>query len=80
MPVSSNGALDPWSAGGVLTSLSDSLVAVLIEDGAHHLDLRTPQPDDPDSVVAAREVEKMHIQKWIDGYGATSKSYVVSVN
>ena len=37
--VFTNGLLDPWSGGGVLESLSDTLVAVVIPEGAHHLDL-----------------------------------------
>lgn len=61
----SNGALDPWAAGGVTQSISDSLVAVLIEDGAHHLDLRHKNPLDPPSVVQARNLEKYYMARWI---------------
>ena len=33
----SNGKLDPWHLGGVLKNISDSLVAIVIDDAAHHL-------------------------------------------
>ncbi|XP_021400710.2 lysosomal Pro-X carboxypeptidase isoform X2 [Lonchura striata] len=53
----SNGVLDPWSAGGVTQNISNSLVAVVIPDGAHHLDLRSRNPLDPKSVQQARAME-----------------------
>jgi len=62
----SNGLLDPWHNGGPLESLSDSLVAVVIEEGAHHLDLRSQDPLDPLSVRVARYIETQVIIKWIN--------------
>lgn len=63
--VFSNGLLDPWSTGGVTKTLSDSLISVIIPEGAHHLDLRASDPNDPVSVVKARDIEKQSIAKWI---------------
>ncbi|KAK9801908.1 hypothetical protein WJX73_002094 [Symbiochloris irregularis] len=64
--VFSNGLYDPWHGGGVLRNLSDSVVAVIIPDGAHHLDLMFSNPQDTPSVKAARRTELWHIQKWIN--------------
>lgn len=61
----SNGNLDPWSSGGVLHSLSDTLIAIVIEGGAHHLDLRASNPRDPPAVIKAREQEKSIIAGWL---------------
>lgn len=69
----SNGLLDPWSAGGVLKSVSDSLVAILIEAGAHHLDLRHSNPKDPPSVLEARKRERAYFAKWIADYRKENK-------
>ncbi|XP_043481876.1 lysosomal Pro-X carboxypeptidase [Leptopilina heterotoma] len=66
--VFSNGLLDPWSSGGVLTNISSSTVAIIIPEGAHHLDLRGKNPKDPFSVIEARKVERYSIRIWIDEY------------
>ena len=63
--VFSNGGYDPWSSGGVLRSLSSSLVAVNIPEGAHHLDLMFSNEEDPPSVLEARRLQEKHIRKWI---------------
>jgi len=62
----SNGLLDPWSSGGILRSVSKSVIALLIPEGAHHLDLRGANEKDPQSVRDAREIEQKFIKKWID--------------
>eukprot|EP00937_MAST-01D_sp_MAST-1D-sp2_P003667 g3667.t1 len=61
----SNGLLDPWHKGGVLQNVSDTVVAVVIEDGAHHYDLRGADDRDTAAVRAARAVEERHIARWI---------------
>lgn len=61
---SSNGLLDPWSAGGVLTNVSRSVYTIIIPDAAHHLDLRESNKADPISVVAARKFYKYTIRHW----------------
>ncbi|XP_069939974.1 lysosomal Pro-X carboxypeptidase isoform X2 [Cherax quadricarinatus] len=68
--VFTNGLLDPWSTGGVLWNVSETVVSLIIPEGAHHLDLRGSNPDDPPSVIQARMIEKTHIQNWIDEYSA----------
>eukprot|EP00439_Symbiodinium_sp_Y106_P006704 s8084_g1.t1 len=50
----SNGLLDPWHGGGYLTDQGSALPAVIIDLGAHHLDLREANKDDPTSVRVAR--------------------------
>lgn len=61
-----NGDLDPWMPGGVHEDLSKDLIAILIEGGAHHLDLREANPADPPSVIAAREKIASILQQWMD--------------
>jgi hypothetical protein len=61
----SNGELDPWSGGGVTRDITDTLVAINIHDGAHHLDLRAHNAFDPSSVLLSRLLEVKHMKKWI---------------
>ena len=74
----SNGLLDPWSGGGVYPpgggidgpmiqniSADGSQIALLIADGAHHLDLFFSNDEaDPPSVREARLVEERMILRW----------------
>ena len=45
-------------------------IAIYIEKAAHHLDLRLPDPLDPQTVIDARALEKKTMQKWIDAYNS----------
>jgi len=61
----SNGLLDPWHPGGYLEDLSETVKAILIPLGAHHLDLRAANKDDPECVIKARLQEKALMQEWL---------------
>jgi hypothetical protein len=64
----SNGRQDPWNAGGVRErafAKASQVVVVEMENGAHHVDLRAPDPDDTADVVAARVREKAVINGWL---------------
>ncbi|ELR11692.1 prolylcarboxypeptidase isoform 2 preproprotein [Acanthamoeba castellanii str. Neff] len=66
----SNGLLDPWHSSGVLHSLSDSLISIMIPEAGHHLDLWAPSPEDPIYIQRAREQEAVLIDKWLKEYWA----------
>ncbi|PIN11337.1 Prolylcarboxypeptidase (angiotensinase C) [Handroanthus impetiginosus] len=64
----SNGLLDPWSGGSVLEDISETIVALVTEKGAHHLDLRSATTGDPDWLVEQRAAEVKLIKGWLDKY------------
>ncbi|XP_035786025.1 lysosomal Pro-X carboxypeptidase-like [Anopheles albimanus] len=66
--VFSNGLLDPWSGGGVLRSSNDKIKIVLIPEGAHHIDLRAANANDPETVVLARQKHYQSMLEWIAEY------------
>eukprot|EP01126_Amoeba_proteus_P005099 TRINITY_DN11683_c0_g2_i1.p1 TRINITY_DN11683_c0_g2~~TRINITY_DN11683_c0_g2_i1.p1 ORF type:complete len:655 (+),score=116.82 TRINITY_DN11683_c0_g2_i1:123-2087(+) len=83
----SNGALDPWSgagvyapgSGGALGPMAQKLnpegssLALVIDLGAHHLDLFFSTPQDPPSVVEVRKIEASKIREWSQQYYDTHK-------
>ena len=62
-----NGDLDPWKSGGIVqnsTAYGEDVIAFMQRGAAHHLDLRTPNPADPEDTVTARAMAKAAIAKW----------------
>ncbi|KAL3289666.1 hypothetical protein HHI36_023073 [Cryptolaemus montrouzieri] len=66
--VFSNGLLDPWSGGGVLSNITRTVTAIVIPEGAHHLDLRGSNPADPPSVIRARKFHADSIRGWLQDF------------
>ncbi|KAL6199820.1 hypothetical protein ACLB2K_029602 [Fragaria x ananassa] len=67
----SNGLRDPYSIGGVLENISDSVVAVYTKNGSHCLDILTSNHiTDPDWLVNQRKTEVRIIKGWIAKYYA----------
>lgn len=64
----SNGLRDPYSTGGVLENISESLLAVSTTNGSHCLDMASTQPSDPQWLVTQRKTEVRIIQQWINEY------------
>ncbi|KAK0606274.1 hypothetical protein LWI29_035975 [Acer saccharum] len=71
----SNGLRDPYSSGGVLENISDSIVAVHTVNGSHCLDiLPANKSSDPDWLVKQRKIEVEIIEEWIANYYADLKA------
>ncbi|KAJ4841787.1 hypothetical protein Tsubulata_010534 [Turnera subulata] len=64
----SNGLRDPYSSGGVLENISDSLIALSTVNGSHCLDIQAAKPSDPYWLVQQRKTEVQIIEGWISKY------------
>jgi hypothetical protein len=63
-----NGLQDMWAGGSVLWNVSETVVAINIEDGAHHSDLSHEGPTDQDTddvKQAYVEIETI-LKKWLN--------------
>lgn len=76
----SNGLLDPWSGGGVLQNISNSIVALVTELGAHHLDLRAATENDPIWLVEQRNAEIQIINNWMNEYYQNKGIYTSEIS
>ena len=72
--VFSSGRLDPWISGSITRNISGSpsLIAIVIEEGAHHAELRAAAEGDPPSVVEARLIERAAIAQWIAEFNSSN--------
>ncbi|KAJ4837390.1 hypothetical protein Tsubulata_029287 [Turnera subulata] len=64
----SNGLYDPYSSGGVLEDISDSILAVKTREGSHCMDISVPRKDDPEWLVLQRNIEMEIISGWLLKY------------
>ncbi|KAJ8750407.1 hypothetical protein K2173_014322 [Erythroxylum novogranatense] len=68
--VFSNGLRDPYSIGGVLEDISNSIVAVYTANGSHCLDILSANETDPEWLITQRKIEVEIIDAWIAQYSA----------
>lgn len=73
--VFSNGLQDPWCEGSLLKNYSDTVLAIIMPDAAHHLDFRASHENDPLSVKRARLFHQKMILKWLNEYYGKQKFF-----
>lgn len=63
-----NGLQDMWAGGSILTNVSDTVLTINIEDGAHHSDLthEGPTDEDTDDVKQAFVEIEYILGQWLD--------------
>ncbi len=62
--------MDYWIHGMavVFKRINDDNIVLIMEKGAHHLDLRAPNDADPPGVTKVRETERTMMENWIIEY------------
>ena len=62
-----NGLNDGWSVGAVKSNLSESLLVLNFENGAHHSDLNGvgPQPTDTEDIKEGHQIVTTILGKWL---------------
>ncbi|KAG6436126.1 hypothetical protein SASPL_101010 [Salvia splendens] len=70
----SNGLRDPYSTGGVLEDLSESILAVTTRNGSHCLDIVGGKESDPEWLVTQRKTEVKIMEGWLTKYYADLKA------
>ncbi|XP_022753784.1 lysosomal Pro-X carboxypeptidase-like [Durio zibethinus] len=70
----SNGLRDPYSRGGVLENISESILAVSTANGSHCLDILPERETDPEWLIRQRKIEVKIIKGWMAKYYADLKS------
>ncbi|CAH2072129.1 unnamed protein product [Thlaspi arvense] len=74
----SNGLSDPYSVGGVLEDISDSVVAIKT-NGSHCQDIAMKNKGDPEWLVMQREEEVKMIEYWISTYQKDLRDLNISI-
>jgi len=69
-----NGDLDPWKPGGITANVSASVVAYILPDVGHHIDLMFTNPSTPPSVYTVREQQVASMKSWIEQHMSRSKN------
>ncbi|XVF05275.1 hypothetical protein REPUB_Repub05bG0157800 [Reevesia pubescens] len=64
----SNGLRDPYSRGGVLENISESIVALSTVNGSHCLDILQQKETDPEWLIRQRKMEVKIIKEWMAKY------------
>ncbi|XP_074318272.1 uncharacterized protein LOC141655072 [Silene latifolia] len=75
----SNGLRDPLSRAGVLSDISDTIVALTTKQGSHCLDMNLAKDDDPNWLKELRSKEIRIMSQWIK-QSTSSKASIVSLN